>query len=258
MCDTRAEGRNYVLSGFRWEPERRGRMAMWIPLVPDKDMVARPSGHANYVAFCDISNGSGASNSVIAFADTNSREVVGLWVCPDTPPHDFAREAVALCKWFGKTTLLGWEANGSGGIFGKEVWRLGYTWVLGNTNPDIPWEPADNKIGWYSNTKKKLHLLSELRTAMAREELIIHDGMTVSEAETYITFPTGSIGPSETIDDSSGARENHGDRVIATAGLTLCLGEQNVAVRPPPSTPENSPKGRRDSWQRDQRRKNEW
>ncbi len=261
-CDTRAEARYYVLSGFKWQPGGRGRMALWIPLVPDKDMVARPTQKRNYVTFCDISHGQGASNSVAAFADTTSREVVGLWVCPDTPPHDFARQVVALCRWFGgqnNSTYLGWEANGPGGIsFGREIYRLGYRNVLGNKNPNIPWEPDDKSIGWQSNRPKKQHMLSELDKAMARNELILHDNMTVSEIETYIIYPSGEIGPSGILEDTSGARANHGDRVIATAGLVLCLGDGQLAVGPPPVTQPGSFNWRREAYDRGRRRNNEW
>ena len=46
----------------------------------------------------------------------------------DLSPDAFADFCVALATWLGgeSPAFLGWEANGSGGIFGRRVWRLGY------------------------------------------------------------------------------------------------------------------------------------
>jgi hypothetical protein len=170
----------------------------------------------------------GASNSVIKVADANTREEAGSFVCPDTPPHELARYAVALCEWFGgrRRCLLGWEANGPGGIFGLEVHRLGYATVLGNPDPAAPWTPDLGGIGWQSSREKKLDLLGDLRRAVARGELVLHDEATITELEQYIYYPSGAVGPSNLVQEVEGARAAHGDRVIAAAGLLLCLAQQ--------------------------------
>ena len=221
----------------------------------------RPPQNTNYAAFCDISNGQGASNSVIKVADATTREEVAAFVCADTPPHDLAHYAVAICRFFGGAngqTFLGWEANGPGGIFGKEVYRLGYPYVLGNTNPSIPWEPADSRIGWYSSREKKENLLGELRKALARDELVIHDEPTIAEAEQYVYFPSGSIGPAGLTAEADGARAAHGDRVIASAGLLLCLRHQSAA-RPPANTVQpDTFADRKRLWTRQQNKQRKW
>jgi len=188
--------------------------------------------------FVDVAHGTGASNSVIKVADATSREEVAAFVCADTPPHELARIAVALCEWFGPSAeeaarggrrrcLLGWEANGPGGIFGLEVWRLGYRAVLGNPEPAEPWRAqGPGGAGWQSSRDRKLDLLGDLRRALAREELILHDEATVAELEQYIYYPSGGVGPSKLVQEPEGARAAHGDRVIASAGLLLCLAEQ--------------------------------
>ena len=179
------------------------------------------------MAFADIAHGMGASNSVIKVADAGTREEVASFCCPDIGPHDLARYAVALCRWFGgrRPCLLGWEANGPGGIFGSEIHKLGYRTVLGNADPAAPWEPKDG-VGWHSSREKKLDLLGDLRGALARGELVIHDEATVTELEQYIYYPSGAVGPSALVREVEGARAAHGDRVIAAAGLLLCLAQQ--------------------------------
>ena len=211
----------------------------------------RPRQDRNYVAFADVAHGMGASNSVIKVADAATREEVASFSCPDTPPHELARYAVALCRWFGgqRPCLLGWEANGPGGIFGSEVHKLGYRTVLGSADPAAPWRPEDG-IGWHSSREKKLDLLGDLRGALARGELVIHDEATVTELEQYIYYPSGSVGPSSLVQEVEGARAAHGDRVIAAAGLLLCLAQQPGAGASGGTPPAGSFAGRREEGRR--------
>lgn len=274
--DTLAEGTSYRMSGVRWMPQHgKRRLVLWCPLAPATSALAsagrpfgaervvgaaprahrdemRPRQDRNYAAFADVAHGTGASNSVIKVADTSTREEVASFVCPDTPPHELARYAVALCKWFGGRvpTLLGWEANGPGGIFGLEVYRLGYRAVLGNRNVSMPWRPEDDRIGWYSTREKKADLLGDLRRALARDELVIHNEATVTELEQYIYYPSGSVGPSGLVNEADGARAAHGDRVIAAAGLLLCMDEQPATGARGGAPPAGSFAGRRQQYVR--------
>ena len=256
------EGRAYKVHTLSWSPDGgRRRLSLWNP--PDCLLMAgdRPRQDRHYVAFADISLGMGASNSVLKIAEVNTRHVVGQWLCPDTSPTDFAEYCAAVCLWFGGKAhmpLMGWEANGPGGIFGRRLYALGYPLVLGNPNLSIPWEPEDNKIGWTSGKDSKADLLGELRAAWARGELIEHDEATIAEAESYIYYPTGAPGPSRLVKEPQGARAAHGDRVIADAGLLLCLAEQPRVKPEPVEVPETSYLGRRQAWQRQQRNENEW
>jgi DNA-binding transcriptional regulator YdaS (Cro superfamily) len=239
---TTEEGVSYRLSRLEWLPDGgRRRLSLWCPIVGEAPKAAarassgdmaparlRPRQDRNYVAFCDVAHGMGASNSVIKVADASTRQEVASFACPDTPPHELARYAVAICEWFGgqRRCLLGWEANGPGGIFGLEVSRMGYRAILGNPSVTSPWRPEDGGVGWQSSREKKLDLLGDLRRALARGELVLHDEATVTELEQYIYYPSGSVGPSRLVQEVEGARAAHGDRVIAAAGLLLCLAQQ--------------------------------
>jgi hypothetical protein len=257
--NTVEEGASYRLEDVEWVPEGgRRRLCLWRPLIEaeaaeawrgESDFSAsgrprvlasspRPCGGRHYVAFADVAHGTGASNSAIMVADAAEREVVAAYVCPDTPPHELARVAVAMCLWFsppghagagraGRPCLLGWEANGPGGIFGLEVHRLGYRSVLGNPDPAAPWQPSQGGVGWQSSRDRKMDLLGDLRRALARDELTLHDEAVVAELEQYIYYPAGGVGPGSLVQEAEGARLAHGDRVIAAAGLLLCLGQQS-------------------------------
>ena len=97
----------------------------------------RPRQDHNYIVSCDISRGTGASNSVATITDVNNSEVVGMYVNPHIDVTDFAELAVALCMWCGggtKSAYLIWEANGPGDTFKNRVRKIGYSFVYYKVN----------------------------------------------------------------------------------------------------------------------------
>jgi len=254
----KVEGK-YGLRDVQWVPGGRRRLSVWCPLDPDLNMLVRPSQEQNYVAFADISQGTGASNSVLAVVSTTTREQCALLVSPDLPPHEFAQYCVSVCKWFGGgvPVLLGWEANNSGG-FSHEVSRLGYGWCLGNPNPDIPWYPKDSKVGWWSTTNTRETVLSDLEGFLKRQELFIHDEATIVEMESYQWGSSGKPEPASFAEEGSGAKATHGDRVIATAGIVLCLREQGKVKRKQSTPPDKSWAARRRAFERKQQLAKRW
>jgi len=248
-------GRERLTNARYTEDTSPQRLSLWCDLVN-----GRPLQNRSYVVFADISNGQGASNSVIKVACCETREEIASFACPDTPPHELARVAVAVCKWLGghKTPLLGWEANGPGGIFGLEVQRLGYGTCLRMRELETAAQEATDKLGWFSTRRSKEALLGSLRSAVARGEYIIRDEATIAEMEQYICYKAGGLGPSRLANEPDGARAAHGDRVIAAAGIVLCMAEMPL-VRPeelPP--PVNSFADRRRQFELAQRRADQW
>jgi hypothetical protein len=59
----------------------------------------RPFQGSNYVVGCDISKGTGTTNSVAAVLNVNTNEIEGLLVTPYLSMTDFAEKSVALCEW---------------------------------------------------------------------------------------------------------------------------------------------------------------
>ena len=60
---------------------------------------------------------------------------------------------------------------------------------------------------------------------MAREEIKIPSSDGLKEMLEYVYFEDGSIGPGTMRDEKTGAKESHGDRVIAYAGCVFLQGE---------------------------------
>ncbi len=239
------------VEGFRRDGGKR-RLRLWLNL----DSKGNPPRDRNYVLGIDVSIGQGVSNSVISVADTLTREKVAELSDPHVPPHELARYAVALGQWFGGQigfAYLCWEANGPGLIFGKEVQRCGY--------PCIHWRrqeegshPRDSSVpGWHSSRVNKELLLGAYRAALARHELVNRCEESINEALDYIYYPNGSLGPARLVEDTSGARKAHGDRVIADALCVLALAEQPKARLPERPIPERSFAGRRRRWLAEQK-----
>lgn len=235
----KTEGKNHIprISQPCFKEGGRGRFRWWGELIK-----GRPDQSHNYMVCCDIARGMGASNSVAQVVDVNTGEQVGIWVCPNTTPDSFADQAVAICKWCGGATkgaYLIWEATGPGGAFDQRRRRLGYTFVYTKRNERAKVRKKKQTFGWDSNHNSKFDLLQDLDLALARglqtnpndKFIIIHDGRTLTELETYITFENKKIGPSGlSEDEDSGAEASHGDRVIALALGPLAMKEQPKAA----------------------------
>jgi len=225
------------LTNIKFVPKAgRNRLRWWGKLPKN-----RPIQEHNYVVACDISLGVGASNSVASIYDVNTYEKVGTFVSPDLPPESFADQVIAICHWIGgssKRPYLVWEANGPGGSFDKRVKYHGYSFVYFHRQERSVSRNRGQKRGWYSNRESKYDLLLELRIALAAginpnsvgRKLIVHEEASLTEYEDYLFYENGDIGLSTCMDDTSGARAAHGDRVIPDGMFVLCQSEQRKAA----------------------------
>jgi hypothetical protein len=254
---TNAQGASYRIENIKFRQDERGRLSLWVPLY-ETEQGLRPDPRCNYASGWDIGLGTGASNSVGRVACVDTRQEIAAFVCPHTPPEQLARYAVALsmfCAGQSGGCYTGWEANGPGEIFGREVHRLGYHRVLGNQDTRIPWNPTDQKIGWYSDRSKKRIAFGSLRAALARREFIPHDEALVGELEQQVYYMDGGVGPAELVEEVQGAREAHGDRCVAAAVLLISMQEQPKATRDAEPLPPTSMAAMRKAREREQARR---
>lgn len=213
----------------------------------------RPNQGHNFVIGCDISWGLGSSNSVASIYDVNTNELCGEWVCANTKPEDFADIAVAIAYWVGGVNkpILIWEANGGQGteFCNRVLWNRYYN-VHIQTRENEKTRKRTKKYGWHSSTQAKSSLLEALSIALSQgitdyssyKKLIVYSEEFLDELFDYIFPQKGKEAvPSKKADEGSGARERHGDRVIA-AGLCV-LGAKDQVVgkvenikNPPPNS----------------------
>jgi hypothetical protein len=220
----------------KFEVGRRNAPFKWWGSLPK----GRPDQKHNYVVACDISRGTGASNSVLAVLDVNASELVGLYANPYTDVSEFAELAVAACEWVGgmNKPFLIWEANGPGDTFWARVRKLGYWYFYRKADESKITRKKTKSPGWRSTPGEngtKLAQLGILDAALyesLKEEkmfqyLIIHDAQLCNELLDYMFLGDRvDVGLSSQALESSGARAAHGDRVIAVAMAVLGCKEQ--------------------------------
>lgn len=211
-------------SGFVFEEDDHGRWFLWTELESKM-----PKVDTNYIMFADISHGKGSSNSVLAVLDAESGEIVGEFADPNITPHDFAEEASRAGKgvWAGAygEAFLGWEVNGPGESWYEEIRRLDYDHIYFQRTTGQKTDKKSRRYGWRSDRRTKRIILSALLRAVTRDEVIIRSEDGIKEMLEYVYYEDGSIGPGTMRDERTGARESHGDRVIAYAGCVYLRGE---------------------------------
>jgi hypothetical protein len=180
----------------------------------------------------DVSMGTGASHSVISVVNRLSRVKIAEFADANTPPHTLARLTAAACLWFGQALrpLVVVEANGIPGYdflrqFAK-IYR--YPSLYCETNPFTRGERVEPSYGFHSSRPKKAALLGNLSRAYSMGNFINQSEWSLKEAEGYIIYEGGGIGPACLSQQTADATATHGDRVIADA-LAIWPGNEHEA-----------------------------
>lgn len=227
---------------LRWA-DGSGPIHLWTLL----DGPGRPANDREYVVGVDVATGTtdasgkGASNSVISVGDRQTGEKVLEYAAAGISPYELAKLAVAICKWFqgprAAGALLIWEANGPGRLFGDRVIDLGYRHVYYRANERSLSHKVTDTPGWYSTRENKLALIGEYRRALNESAFKNRSFEAIRECRFYVFTPAGGVAHSRSVNtvDPTGARENHGDRVVADALVWKGLKESTPArvERPP-------------------------
>ena len=159
---------------------------------------------------------------------TRTRDKVGEMATAHLSPDEFAEVAVQVCRTLNDAFLI-WEMNGPGVAFGKRVVALGYENIyLRQDELGLRGKVQNNLTpGWSSNAQNKLMVLQDYARALGSATFVNHSEEALKECRHYVYLPTGEVGNhrSQTSADPSGARQNHGDRVIADALCNKGMGE---------------------------------
>lgn len=234
----------------------------WVHLIDN-----RPDQSFNYIIGIDIGNGQGMSNSVMSVRCRETGEKVAEFSDANTPPHDLARLAAVAGMWFGSKSggyaLLVPERNGPGATFIKEVVNLGYPNLYIEKRQGVVDPGQTKRYGWHSDPNSKSILLGVYRRELARDTFVNPCQEALAEAEEYIYYASGTIGPAKLMNENESARATHGDRVIADA--LCCIGDEDLVSnkQEDPEPPSNSyaarrrarkaRKGSQDRWARNTR-----
>lgn len=194
---------------------------------------------ATYKVACDLSNGTGATNSCVTILNADTGERIGEFVSPHFYPDHLAPIVVWLCNRLldadGEPAELIWELQGPGIRFGKEVMALEFRHIFYNDNSmeGLPGGSKKERPGWMAEQKAKNLVIKEYESALRARQFLNRSDLALKECLLFQwstdgkkIFHTGSLNQ----DDPSGAGDNHGDRVMADA-LAWKLARPHVLAR---------------------------
>ena len=234
-------------SGFRESDS--GRLKLWFLLDGDGGF---QTDH-RLVMGVDVSAGTGASNSTISVYDVATNEKLLEYANPYIRPEELARQAVAICKWMKikipgdgalRNPMVVWEINGPGQQFYSRMCDLRYGNIYLRVKENKLSEEVTDLPGWASTKETKLSLLGEYRAAVEKFECVNRSKIALEECLEYVFNPAGGVSHSkaEDKDDPTGAKSNHGDRVMADALAWKGMKSRKGKPKPPekPSVPVGS------------------
>lgn len=190
---------------------------------------------SRYAAGSDLSTGSGATNTCLTVADAKTREKILEYADPNIGGDLFAPKAAAICRMFKghnlDGALLAWELQGPGILFGRRIIDdCGYRRIYYHCDDQLFNPKTSERPGWIASPKGKRTLLEDYRDALQTHQFINRSREALEECRNFRYNIQSQIEHSGqvTTDDPSGARENHGDRVIADALAFKMMGELGV------------------------------
>ncbi len=192
-----------------------GLLHVWCELFKDSPPIGRA-----YVMGVDASAGTGASNSVISVWDATSGEKVAEYADPNIRPEALAKFAIAVAKWFCDAYII-WETNGSGRSFGDAVLDHGYgLYYNRGLGPE--------KAGWAPTRENKHALLAAYRGALTDRLITNRSEQALLETLEFVFLGDKWVDhiSLDEVEDPSGARDQHGDRVIADALVAKVINKQ--------------------------------
>jgi hypothetical protein len=214
---------------IRFREDSNGRLFLWCLLGKDGNLTL---DHPVVIGV-DVSAGTGASNSCLCAYDAITNEKLLEYVNPYIRPEELARQAVALARWLGGAYLV-WESNGPGRQFGSRVIELGYGHIYYRRREEAISKKVSDIPGWASTKETKQVLMGEYRAAVEKFLCVNRSKEALEETLEYIFDKTGGVSHSRENDkeDPSGAKGNHGDRVIADALAWRGMSERRSTPEP--------------------------
>lgn len=228
---------------LRFHEHPKGSMRLWVAV----NAAGKVPNDQEYVVGADISMGTGSSNSTISVYGRNTREKVAEFANAHIDPIDHAKLAMAVGKWFrspgGEVARLIWENNGPGATFRKAVVLANYPRIYYQRDETHVTRKVSSDPGWNPTTSNKSAMLSSYRNALATGAIVNRSAEAVDECSGYVNEPNGEwvFAKAKNSYDPTGAKKNHGDRVIADALCWLLLEDikpvetKLAAVAPPGS-----------------------
>lgn len=196
-----------------------GKIKLWCHLVNDRI----PAGR--YGAGADVSLGTGHTPSCLTIASADTGEKILEAMRSDQTPDHFAVWCYNILRLFrdaaNEPPLFCWEKMGIGIVFTRKMIELGYRrfyFQSDETKMSYGTEALDP--GFAPVPKNMLALFEEYKAALLAREFLNRSDRALLQCLSYRYnkhgYPVFS-GTSAQADDPSGARDHHGDLVVADA-----------------------------------------
>ncbi len=226
VCRGRIENNRFV-------EDKNGLLVLW----KQPDVSGRLPLDRAYSIGNDISMGTGASNSCMTIGDNKTYERVGEIVSAHLSPDEFASKVLEVAYWLNGDKGLPfviWEANGPGRSFEREFIKQGYMNIYFRTNEKDITKKVSNQPGWSPTPDNKKDVFIEYRRALAKGDFVNRSKVALEECKEYVINKAGGVDHHKNIniEDSSGARDNHGDRVVADALCNWVIKKSQIAGKP--------------------------
>jgi hypothetical protein len=200
---------------LRFREYRNGALKLWVNL----DMDGKPPAHGRYGIGADIGGGSDLSNSCAVVVDLDSGEKVAEYTVVNIDPAAFGFHCYALAKFF-NSAVINWDNRGPGQTFTTVLQeQVFYDNLYYHRNKRAKGATKAVVPGFPFTSENRRQLLEELRRQWnaglfteRSEEVVLREAPRYTyQGITVIYEPTAQK------DRETGARMNHGDRVMATA-----------------------------------------
>lgn len=234
-----------------WKEHKLGLMQSWITIKDGQPFIADDDEFSIGV---DIAVGTGASNSVIHVINKNTRQTALELADSNIPPTRLAEITVALARWLNHAYLV-WEANGPGRDFGNHVIELGYRNFYYRRKEESLAKQMSDIPGWWSTPGSKTMLFGEYSRAIETRDYTNLCEMSIIECMDIVYLPGGNIAHcrSQETKDPTGAKDNHADRVVASAlawkGVSIYRSQEEEPQSEEDPLPKNCPKRRRQEFE---------
>ena len=194
--------------------QRNGRLALWVEYEE-----GRPQESESYAIGVDVAVGTGASNTVFTVVNRRSGEQEAEFACSTIKPVAAAEYLVALARWYNDAFVVP-EANGPGRELVDRITEMGYLQLYFRRKEESLSKKSSDVAGWFSTPASKRSLLAEYGRALETGEVVIRSAESLEECNCYVVTATGvehEKALSNAKSDPTGAKANHGDRVISAA-----------------------------------------
>lgn len=212
-------------TGIRLGP--KGHLKLWLSFAGNGEFLTDRSvlNFRHFGLGADVSMGTGASNSVASIVDLVTGEKVAVWRDSNTDPKAFADVCMALAKFFNHAKMI-WDGSGpTGKTFTCRVIEAGYSNIYYRRSEGRIRERISDQPGYFLNPADRAVVLREYRSSLEERKFINRSEQGMKEALQFIVLPGGKVEHSAAANsqDPSGAREAHGDEVIADALVSRLL-----------------------------------